>query len=249
MDESFLWIVAIGFAAQLVDGALGMAYGITATSLLLSLGHSPALVSATVHAAEVATSGVAGVSHHLAGNVDRRLMVRLAVAGAAGGVLGAALLASGIGEFFRPVVSAYLALMGLVIIAKALGPLRPPKPLRRIGVLGACGGFLDAVGGGGWGPIVSSTLVLSGNSPNRMIGSSVAAEFFMTVAVTVTFAAKLGLEAFGWAALALVLGGVPAAPLAAWLVRIAPRKPLMVFVGTLVAGLGGLGTWRYLAAL
>ncbi len=249
MDDAFFWLMAMGFAAQLVDGALGMAYGITATSLLLSFGYSPAMASATVHAAEVATSGVSGLSHQLAGNVDRKLTYRLAVAGAAGGVLGAYLLASGVGDILRPLVSGYLAIMGLLIIAKALKAVRPPKPLRRLGLLGICGGFFDAVGGGGWGPIVSSTLVLSGNAPARMIGSSVAAEFFMTIAVTLTFAAHLDLKAFGTAALALVLGGLPAAPLAAWLVRIVPRKPLMLFVGALVAGLGALGVWPLLVAL
>lgn len=241
--------MAFGFAAQLVDGALGMAYGITATSLLLSFGYSPAMASATVHTAEVATSGVSGLLHYLAGNVDRALMCRLAIAGAAGGVLGAYLLASGVGDTLRPIVSAYLVVMGLLIIAKALRTVQPPKPFRRLGLLGICGGFLDAVGGGGWGPIVSSTLLLSGNAPNQMIGSSIAAEFFVTVAVTVTFAAHLDLQTFGTTALALVLGGLPAAPLSAWLVRIVPRKPFMVVVGALVAGLGSLGVWRFLATL
>ena len=247
MDDAFLWIMAIGFAAQLIDGALGMAYGITATSFLLTIGYPPAMASALVHAAEVATSGISGLSHHLAGNVDRRLTSRLAVAGVAGGVLGAFLLASGVGDALRPVVSGYLAIMGLLIVAKALRRIRPPKPLRRLALLGSCGGFFDAVGGGGWGPIVTSTLVLSGNAPGRMIGSSVAAEFFMTVAVTLTFAVHLDFQSFGTAALALVLGGLPAAPLAAWLVRIMPRKPLMLVVGTLVASLGASGVWRFLA--
>lgn len=249
MDDSFLWIMAIGFVAQLVDGALGMAYGITATSLLLSIGFSPPMASAAVHTAEVATSAVSGYSHYLAGNVDRVLMRRLAVAGSAGGVLGAYILASGLGDALRPVVSAYLAIMGLLIIAKTFRSARPPKPFRRLGFLGACGGFLDAVGGGGWGPIVTGTLVLSGNSPNRMIGSSIAAEFFMTAAVTVTFAAHLDLQAFGLAALALVLGGLPSALLAAWIVRIVPRKPLMLAIGVLVVSLGALGVWRFFGTI
>ena len=245
MDEPFLWIMAIGFVAQLVDGALGMAYGITATSLLLSFGMTPAMASAAVHTAEVATTGVSGLSHHFARNVDWSVVRKLAISGSAGGILGAYLLATGVGDYLRPVVSTYLALMGLVLIVKACGAILPLKPFRQLWTLGFGGGLFDAVGGGGWGPIVTSMLLFWGQTPRRMIGSSVAAEFFMTVAVTITFAAHLDLRAFGMAALALVLGGLPAAPLAAVLVRIVPGKPLMLLVGLLVGVLGAFGLWRY----
>ena len=245
MDEQFFWIMAIGFAAQLIDGALGMAYGITATSLLLSFGLTPAMASAAVHTAEVATTGVSGLSHHIARNVDWKVVRTLAIAGSAGGVVGAYLLVTGVGDYLRPVVSTYLSIMGLILVAKAFGRILPSKPFRYLGSLGFGGGFLDAIGGGGWGPIVTSMLLISGQPPNRMIGSSVAAEFFMTVAVTITFASHLDMHAFGMAALALVLGGVPAAPFAAVLVRIVPGKPLMLVVGLLVVGLGALGLWRF----
>lgn len=244
MDESFLWMMAIGFAAQLVDGALGMAYGITATSLLLSFGLSPAMASAAVHTAEVATTGVSGLSHHFARNLDWTVVRKLAIAGSAGGVVGAYLLVTGVGDYLRPVVSTYLTLMGLMLIVRAYGRIRPPKPFRHLSTLGFGGGLLDAVGGGGWGPIVTGMLLFSGQTPRRMIGSSVAAEFFMTVAVTITFASHIDLQAFGTVALALVLGGVPAAPLAAVLVRIVPAKPLMLAVGLLIVALGALGLWH-----
>lgn len=247
MDETFLLYVAIGFAAQLVDGALGMAYGVTATSLLLSVGVSPVMASAAVHATEVATTGFSATSHHFARNVDWPVVRRLALAGCAGGIAGAYLLSTGAGEALRPIVSTYLMLMGLVLIAKAFRAVRPPRPLRRLGILGAVGGFLDAIGGGGWGPIVSSTLLMSDNAPNRMIGSSAAAEFFVTVAITVTFSAHLDFTAFGTIALALVVGALPAAPLAAVLVRVVPRKPLMIAVGFLIVGLGAIGLWSMLA--
>jgi len=249
MDLSFPWLIAIGFVAQLVDGTLGMAYGILATSLLLSAGASPAMASATVHAAEVATSAASGLSHHVMRNVDWRLVRGLAVAGSVGGAAGALLLATGLGELLQPLVSVYLCIMGGLVVAKALK--RPPaaRPPRSVGLLGLAGGFLDAVGGGGWGPIVTGTLLNSGHEPHRMIGSSVTAEVFVTVAITVVFAGQLGLAAFGWSALALIVGGVPAAPIAAVLVRIVPRRPLMGAVGVLVAGLGAIGAYRGVAAL
>lgn len=249
MEDGFWWIVAAGFFAQLVDGALGMAYGLTATCLLLGMGFTPASASAAVHLAETATTGFSGASHHFARNVDWRLARRLAAAGVLGGVAGALLLASGLGEWLRPFVSVYLAVMGGVIVVKAFRPARPPEAFRRIWPLGLSGGFLDALGGGGWGPIVSGTLVMSGREPRMMIGSSVAAEFFVTIAVTIAFIGGIGLEAFGWAALGLVLGGLPAAPLGAVLARVLPRRPMMIAVGALVSGLGAWGAFSALRIL
>lgn len=248
-DQTFLLLVAVGFAAQLVDGALGMAYGLTATSILLSLGHSPAVASASVHLAETVTTGISAGSHHFARNVDWLLVRRLAIAGSLGGIAGAWLLSSGAGEILRPAVSAYLAIMGGLILIRGLSAARPPRPLRRLWMLGGAGGFLDAIGGGGWGPIVSSALVLRGAEPRRMIGSSVAAEFFVTIAVTVTFIGHLGFGTVMVNGFALVLGGAPAAPLAAILVRHAPQRLLMVLVGLLVLGLGLWGVYRVLPEL
>ncbi len=244
MDDAFWQIVVVGFAAQMVDGALGMAYGLTSTSLLLTLGFTPAAASAAVHLAETATTGVSATSHHLARNVDWKLVWPLAISGALGGIASASLLATGLGDMLAPLVSGYLVLMGGVVLWKAflaVPGIHPPRGVRRLGL---AGGFVDAVGGGGWGPVVSSTLLASGGSARHMIGSSNAAEFFVTTAITVTFAGHLGLSEFGWAALALVLGGLPAAPFAAIAVRYAPRRPLMVIVGLLIIALGVRGVLR-----
>lgn len=244
MIEDFWHIAAVGFAAQMVDGALGMAYGLTSTSLLLTLGYSPAAASAAVHLAETATTAVSAGSHHVARNIDWKLVRPLAIAGVLGGIAGATLLASGAGEMLQPFVSAYLAVMGGVILWKAFRILPGIRPPRGLLPLGAIGGLLDAIGGGGWGPIVSGTLVASGNSARHMIGSAIAAEFFVTTAIAVTFAGHLGWQEFGWAALALVVGGVPAAPFAALIVRFTPQRALMIGVGLLIIALGIYGVWR-----
>lgn len=246
MIEGFWEIAAVGFAAQMIDGALGMAYGLTSTSLLLTLGYSPAAASAAVHLAETATTAASAASHQVARNVDWRLVRPLAIAGALGGVLGASLLATGLGEALVPFVSAYLALMGGVILWKAHAATPGIRPPRGLIPLGGAGGFLDAVGGGGWGPIVSGTLVASGGSARHMIGTSIAAEFFVTATISVAFAGHMGLKDFGGAALALVVGGLPAAPFAAVAVRHAPRRVLMVAVGCLIVALGLNGIWRAL---
>lgn len=246
MIEDFWHIAAVGFAAQMADGALGMAYGLTSTSLLLTLGYSPAAASAAVHLAETATTAASATSHGIVRNVDWDLVRPLAIAGVLGGILGASLLATGLGDMLVPFVSIYLAAMGCVILWKAFRAtpgIRPPRGLRP---LGAIGGFLDAIGGGGWGPIVSGTLVASGGSARHMIGSAIAAEFFVTTAISITFAGHLGWREFGWAALALVAGGLPAAPFAAVAVRYAPRRVLMVGVGCLIVCLGIYGVWRVL---
>ena len=248
MIDDFWQIVAVGFAAQMVDGALGMAYGLTSTSLLLTLGYSPAAASAAVHLAETATTGASSAAHQVARNIDWKLVRPLAVAGVLGGIAGASLLATGVGSMLAPFVSAYLAVMGGVILWKAYRAtpgISPPKGLRP---LGAIGGFLDAIGGGGWGPIVSGTLVASSSSARHMIGSSVAAEFFVTTAIAVTFAGHLGIREFGMTAIALVVGGLPATPFAAIIVRYAPRRLMMLLVGSLIIGLGVSGIWRALAS-
>ena len=165
MDELLLF-VAVGFAAQLVDGALGMAYGITATTVLLSMGVMPAVASASVHAAEVFTTGASGLAHWRFGNVDRDLVWQLAVPGMAGGAIGAWLLSAIPGEQMRPWVSLYLLAMGGVILWRAMRA-RPEvdRSTKSPPLLGLAGGFLDAIGGGGWGPMVASTLLSNGAAP------------------------------------------------------------------------------------
>lgn len=247
--EHFWEIAAVGFAAQLVDGALGMAYGLTSTSLLITLGYSPAYASAAVHLAETATTAASAGSHHLARNVDWKIVRPLAISGILGGIAGASLLATGIGGFLVPFVSAYLTVMGGLILWKAYHDTPGIRPPRGLLPLGGIGGLLDAIGGGGWGPIVSGTLVASGNSTRHMIGSAIAAEFFVTAAIAITFAGHLGWQEFGATALALVIGSLPAAPLSAYVARIAPRRILMIGVGCLIVGLGLLGLWRALGSL
>lgn len=234
MVEDILLFVIVGFVAQLVDGAIGMAYGLTATSVLLSMSVAPATASASVHAAEMFTTGASGFAHWRAGNVIPRLMLRLAIPGMLGGVLGAYVLTDLPIAYVKPVVSAYLVIMGAIILRRAMRPA-PPPPARppRVTLLGFGGGFLDAIGGGGWGPLVTSTLIGRGNVPRTSIGSTNAAEFFVTTAITAVFVATIGLELWP-VILGLVLGGVLAAPLAAMITRKLPDRPLMMIVGGVI---------------
>lgn len=234
MLEDFLLFVAVGFAAQMVDGAIGMAYGLSGTSVMLSLGIPPAMASASIHAAEVFTTGISGFAHWRFGNVDWRFVRRLAVPGMLGGAVGAYLLVGLPGELVQPLVSVYLLVMGAWILRKALrrAPLTREPP-RWLVPLGLCGGFLDAIGGGGWGPMVSSTLLGRGTRPRYTIGSVNASEFFVAVTISVTFLGTIGLEL--WPIIAgLILGGALAAPFAAWLASSIPDRPLMILVGSVI---------------
>jgi uncharacterized membrane protein YfcA len=239
--QDFLLFVVVGVAAQLVDGALGMAYGVTATTVLLSVGVAPAVASASVHAAEVFTTGLSGASHWWYGNVDRGLFRALVVPGMAGGAAGAYLLSSVPGDSMRPIVSAYLLVMGFVILWKAVRPAPPTgEGIRKVAPLGLLGGFLDAVGGGGWGPVVAATLVGTGSPPRLAIGSVNAAEFFVTATIAATFVLTIGLTL--WPIIAgLVFGGAIAAPFAAYLTRRLPVRPLMILVAAVIIALSARG--------
>ncbi|MGE0023944.1 MAG: sulfite exporter TauE/SafE family protein [Hyphomicrobium sp.] len=236
MDEIALYVV-IGFVAQMIDGAIGMAYGVTATSVLLSTGVPPATASACVHAAETFTTGASGLAHWKLGNVDRQLLWRLALPGAIGGAIGAYALSELDGDMLKPYISAYLLLLGLVIIWKALAkrPLDAPQP-RSVAPLGFFGGLLDAIGGGGWGPIVTSSLLGQGATPRYAIGSVNLAEFFVTLTISATFLITVGLSL--WPIITgLIIGGVIAAPFAALAAKHVPAKMLMLAVGCVVIGL------------
>jgi uncharacterized protein len=234
MWNDVLLYVAVGFAAQMVDGAIGMAYGVTATSVLMSAGVPPATASACVHAAESFTTGASGLAHWRLGNVDRKLMLSLALPGVIGGVLGATVLLNVPGEKIRPVVAVYLMAVGGVVLWRALRATVPKSVRGRSVVpLGFFGGFLDAIGGGGWGAIVTSSLIGNGAQPRTTIGSVNAAEFFVTTAITALFVSTIGLS--HWPVIAgLVIGGVIAAPFAALATKHLPDRVLMIIVGGVI---------------
>ncbi|MFF8803302.1 MULTISPECIES: sulfite exporter TauE/SafE family protein [unclassified Methylobacterium] len=236
-SRGFWTAVAVGLAAQTVDGALGMAYGITSTTFLLSTGVPPAAASASVHVAEIFTTAFSGLSHWRLGNVDGALFRRLLIPGVIGAVAGATLLTSIDGDTIKPFVAVYLLLMGLYVLSKAFRTLKVRRePPRAVVPLALGGGFVDAVGGGGWGPVVTTTLVGGGQDPRTSIGSVNAAEFFVALASGLSFTLLGGLT--HWTTIAgLVLGGLFAAPIAALLVRVIPARALMVVVGLLIAGL------------
>jgi uncharacterized membrane protein YfcA len=234
MDESWLLFFAVGVIAQAVDGALGMAFGVTATTVMLSFGTPPAQASAMVHIAEIFTTAASGASHIMHRNVDWTIVRRIAIPGTIGGILGATLLANVDAKIIAPFVTVYLALMGLLIVVKALHQFKLFAPGRRgMPAIGFTGGLLDAIGGGGWGPIVTSTLIGGGQVPRYVIGSVNLTEFFVTVATSATFALSLGLANLA-PVIPLILGGLVTAPFAGYLTKVVPTKVLMIAVGCLV---------------
>lgn len=237
VDNLFIYYVGVGFLAQLVDGALGMAYGATCTSMLLGVGVPPAYATASVHTAEVFTTGVSGLSHLYFGNIDKKLFFRIVITGVVGSMIGAYLISEVIdGKVIRPYISLYLVGLGIIIIYKAFRK-RPTEPTNKnLGILGLFGGFFDAIGGGGWGPLVTSNLINKGNAPKEAIGTVNTAEFFVAFFSTGIFMLFIDIQA--WQPIAgLILGGVLAAPLGAFLVRLFPAKTIMIIVGILVTGL------------
>ena len=243
MDD-FLIFLLVGFLAQVIDGALGMAYGVISSTVLLGFGVAPAMASASVHTAEVFTTGAAAASHAVNRNVNWRLFMPLAAGGSVGGALGAFVLTSIDGDAIKPFIIVYLAAMGGLILFRAWKAKEPrPFPLRSAAPLGFVGGFLDSVGGGGWGPSVTSAMVASGAEARESIGTSNTAEFFVSSTISATFLAALltghwdeaeGLKSHGAAVAGLILGGLLAAPLAGYVARKAPPRPLTIGVGVLV---------------
>ncbi|MCX7708017.1 MAG: sulfite exporter TauE/SafE family protein [Anaerolineae bacterium] len=233
-----IWaFILVGFIAQLIDGALGMAYGVSSTTILTSLGVPQKFASAAVHAAEVVTTGISGLSHWRAGNIHFDLARQLVIPGVIGGVIGAYLLSNFEGAIIKPFVAVYLIIMGLIIIYRAFRTLALRKVRSWLLPLALGGGFMDAVGGGGWGPIVTSTLVARGNVPRFTVGSVNATEFFITSAQSITFVIALGSGEYlkyGTIILGLLIGGVVAAPLAAFVAKRLPHRPFMLLVGLLI---------------
>jgi len=234
-----LIIVAIaGLAAQLVDGSLGMGYGLTSSTLLIASGLTPAMASATVHLAEVGTTAISGVAHHRFGNVDWRAVRRIAIPGGVGAFLGATLLSSLSTEAAKPLASSLLFLLGIYVLLRfLLGKVRVErkgKPsLRFLAPLGLIGGFVDATGGGGWGPVTTPTLLADGRlAPNRVIGTVSASEFVVAISASIGFFASLGGEGVRIEfVFALLAGGIIAAPIAAYMVRHMNPRLLGVIVG------------------
>jgi hypothetical protein len=244
--EAFWKAVLVGLIAQTVDGALGMAYGITSTSFLLATGSSPAVASASVHIAEVFTTGVSGISHVKLGNVNKSLFLRLLIPGILGASAGAWVVSSVDSSIIKPVVSAYLFLMGLYIVSKVFKKITPRRETpKHVAKLGLFGGFVDAVGGGGWGPVVTTTLVGTGQDPRTTIGSVNLAEFFLTFASAAVFAGLV--EEGPWPTVAgLVVGGLFAAPFAAYLTRHLKTKTLLMLVGGVISGISLYNLYRAL---
>lgn len=246
MDPFFWQSVLVGFAAQLVDGALGMAYGLVSTSFLMAMGAPPAMASAAVHTAEIFSTGVSGAAHAWRRNVDWSLVLKLAPTGIAGGIAGVLVVSFLPVALLKPVVSAYLLAMGLFVLSLAFrkGPERPvaPNGVKRVGLIG---GFLDAAGGGGWGPITTMTLLGRGHAPRHAVGSVNVSEFFVTAAVSMAFFVTLG--GVRWSDIAgLILGGVIAAPVAAYAVSIIRPRLLMGAIGCFVSS---LAAWQIMLAL
>jgi len=235
IDSSILLYILAGFTAQMIDGALGMAYGVTATTFLLSFGITPAASSASVHASEVFTSGVSGLMHLKFGNVNNKLFKKLLIPGVIGAIVGAYILSSfeQYNFIIKPLVSIYTLILGVIIVFKALKKDAIRQKIKRIFPLAFAGGFLDSIGGGGWGPIVSSTLIARGRNPRYTIGSVNLAEFFIALASSLTFVTLIGLT--HWAIIiGLIIGGCIAAPIAAYLSNKIPTKAIMLLVGIAV---------------
>lgn len=231
--NEFYWFILIGLAAQLVDGALGMAFGLVSSSILLGMGLPPAAVSASVHTAEVFTTGVSGASHAYFRNIDKRLFWRLTLSGVIGGVIGAYVLTRLPGELIRPFVYVYLLALSILILLRSFGRFVPRREIRRVPVLGFFAGLLDASGGGGWGPLATSTLLAGGGKARTTIGTVNAAEFVVTLAVSLTFFLTIGIQHLE-IVLGLLIGGVLAAPLAAYLVKHVSERIVLTVVGVLV---------------
>jgi uncharacterized membrane protein YfcA len=233
LTQEFVLYIVAGFIAQIIDGALGMAYGVTASTILIAVGVPPAATSATVHAAECFTTGASALSHRAFGNVDGFLFRRLLIPGILGAIIGAYILSNFPGNELRPYISGYLIAMGLIIVYKAFREFPPRQVTSHLTPLGFMGAFIDAIGGGGWGPIVASNLIVRGNDLRKTVGTVNATEFFVTLAASATFLITMGLT--NWQIiLGLAIGGVFAAPLGAWASKHVPIKPFMIFVGILV---------------
>lgn len=235
-DERFFWLFIVGFLAQLIDGALGMGYGVTCTAALLYIGIPLPAISSSIHTAEMFSSGASGFSHYKFGNINKKLFKNILIPGVLGAIIGALLL-SYLGEKYagiiKPILATYTFVLGLRILLNAFKKNKIRRKTKRVGWLAGAGGFLDSFGGGGWGPLVTSTLISKGKTPRYVIGTVSLTEFFVTFASALTFFSVIGISHWQLIA-ALILGGVLAAPIAARLAGKLPVKAMFIGVGSLV---------------
>lgn len=245
---ALLPFILIGFAAQLVDGAVGMAFGVIMNTLLVGvLGVPPAIASQRVHVAECFTTFASSISHLYHRNIDGRLFLRLLIPGLIGGVSGAYLISNIDGDLVKPFVLAYLTAIGLYLLARGL--FFPPRQreVKYVAPLGIIGGFLDASGGGGWGPMVTSNLLIQGGEPRKIVGTVNSVEFFLTVAVSATFISQLGVADLAGATLGLLIGGVLGAPFGAWAAKHLPARWMLTLVGVVLTLTSGYGVYSAIA--
>ena len=229
--STILPFVLVGFLAQVVDGAMGMAFGLISNTLLIWIGVSPAAASAGVHTVETFTTAVSGISHAIQRNVNWRLFLRLMIPGVVGGILGAYVLSNVDAGVTKPFILAYLVGIGVYLLWRSTHKKPERKEPRIVEPLGLAGGFLDAAGGGGWGPVVTSNLLVQGTNPRFTIGTVNTAEFFLTATISATFITQLGWAVFTRATVGLLIGGVIAAPFGAMLAKRVPPQRLMLLVG------------------
>lgn len=236
IDKSFYLFMLAGFLAQMVDGAVGMGYGVTSTSLLMSMGVPPAAISGSVHTAEIFSSAASGYSHYKFGNVNKKLFKVLVIPGVLGAVAGAGMLVwmgDKYGNLIKPFLAAYCMVLGFRILYQAYKRNKKNKKVKRAGWLAGAGGFLDSFGGGGWGPLVTSTLISKGRSPQYVIGSVSLSEFFVTLSSAMSFFVFIGIT--HWQVImGLMIGGAVAAPLAAKLAGKLPVRTMLICVGLMV---------------
>lgn len=230
-DKQILWFILAGFIAQLIDGALGIAYGVSCSTLLMNFGVPPKISTAAVHTAEIFTTGASGLSHLLMKNVDLKLLLRLVIPGIIGSISGAYLISNVFnGEKIKPYISGYLLILGLIILYKSFHYKSKKKvQLKHIEILAICGGFFDAIGGGGWGPIVTSNIIKQGKSPKKAIGTVNTTEFFIAFTSTGIFLFFIGIDSWK-IIIGLAIGGTLAAPIGAYIVRFITPKILMLII-------------------
>ena len=236
LNDTFYQFILVGLAAQIIDGTLGMAYGVSCSTFLLNLGVAPRIATAAVHTAEVFTTAVSGLTHLRFKNIDKKLFFRLTITGVVGAVIGAYLISEVFdGKVIKPYIAAYLLVLGIVILIKGIRSRKKKeeKEIKGAEWLALVGGFLDAIGGGGWGPIVTSNIIHQGKNPRETVGTVNTAEFFVAFFSTGVFMFFVGIESWQ-IVFGLIVGGVIAAPLSAFVISKINRRIFMILIGIVI---------------